>query len=192
MRELHPTLWRTCRALAGNTRLRLFRLVVDGPGQSVSELADQAGIGCSLASQELRRLQSRGLLQSVRKGLFVQYLPGPDPQVPDARPILSAMKTTFANFTPAADKHIRLIAAALSHPRRIAILKELLNGPRNIHALQTSLRIPLRTLYHHLQTLQDGGMIRTKQMAFRSVRNPHPLATCLADLVRTQAQSNPH
>ena len=190
--ELHPTLWRTCRALAGKTRLRLFRLVVDFPGQSVSELADQAGIGCSLASQELRRLQSRGLLQSLRKGPFVQYLPGPDPQVPDARPILSAMKTTFARFTPAADKHIHRIAAALSHPRRIAILRELLNGPRNIHALQTSLRIPIRTLYHHLQTLQDGHMIRQNRMVFRPVRNPHPLAKCLADLVRASDYSKPN
>ena len=184
--ELHPTLWRTCRALAGKTRFRLFRLLAESPGQTVTKLADQANIGFSLASQELRRLQSRGLLRSERKGRFVTYLPEADPQVPDARPILAAVKISCARFSPAADKQTVLVAAAFSHPRRIAVLKELLNGPRNIHALRASLRIPLRTLYHHLQTLQDGNMVRRSRMVFRAARNDHPLAKCLTDLIRSK------
>ena len=93
--ELHPTLWRTCRVLAGSTRLNLLRLVVATPGHTVSRLAEEAGIGLSRASQELRRLQSRGLLRATRTGSFVHYRPEPDPQVPDAKPLLLAMKTLF-------------------------------------------------------------------------------------------------
>ena len=94
--ELHPTLWRTCRVLSGETRLKLLRLIIATPGKTVSRLAEETGIGLSRASQELRRLQSRGLVQTVRKGSFVHYLPDPDPQVPDAKPLLLAMKATFA------------------------------------------------------------------------------------------------
>ena len=187
--ELRPTLWRTCRVLAGKTRLQLFRRVIHSPGQSVTDLADQTGIGCSLASQELRRLQSRGLLRSERTGAYVQYVPESDPLVVDARPILTAMITTFAQYSPAEDKQARHIAAALSHPRRIAILKELLNGPRNIHALQATLHIPVRALYRHLTTLQDGKLIGQSRRVFRATHNAHPLAKCLVDLVKAPEKS---
>lgn len=183
--KLHPTLWRTCRVLTGKTRLRLFRLVVDSPGTTVTRLAEQAKIGCSRASQELRRLQSRGLLRVEREGKYVRYFPQPDPQVPSARPILEAMETTFARSSSSSDMQIQLVATALSHPRRSVILRELLNGPRNIHALQASLRISLRPLYRHLNILQEGGLIRQSQMVFRIARNSHPLAKCLMALTRT-------
>ena len=187
--ELRPTLWRTCRALSGKTRQRLFRQVIDFPGQSVTDIAKQTGISCSRASQELRRLQSRGLLRSERTGAYVQYIPESDPLVVDAQPILAAMRATFARFSPADDKQSHRIAAALAHPRRIAILKELLNGPRNIHELQTALHIPSRALYRHLTTLQDGKMIGQSHQMFRTAPNAHPLAKCLVDLVKAPEQS---
>ena len=76
---LHPTLWRTCRVLAGPTRLRLLRRVIARPGLTVQQLADAQDIGKSRASQELRRLQSRGLIQARRKSARVAYHPVPDP-----------------------------------------------------------------------------------------------------------------
>ncbi len=66
MKNLNPTLWRTCRMLTGTNRVRLLRELHDHPGQSVSQLAAALGIGPSDASQELRRIQSRGLLKSER------------------------------------------------------------------------------------------------------------------------------
>lgn len=44
MKNLNPTLWRTCRMLAGTTRIRLLRELHTHPGQSVSELARAVGI----------------------------------------------------------------------------------------------------------------------------------------------------
>ena len=40
---LHPTLWRTCRVLAGPTRLRLLRRVIARPGLTVQQLAMPRG-----------------------------------------------------------------------------------------------------------------------------------------------------
>ena len=36
MKTLNPTLWRTCRMLAGANRIRLLRAIFAQPGQSVT------------------------------------------------------------------------------------------------------------------------------------------------------------
>lgn len=182
--ELHPTLWRTCRVLAGETRLALLRHVVESPGKTVSRLAGDVKIGLSLASQELRRLQSRGLIQAVRKGSFVHYLPAPDPQVPEASFLLAALKEAFSRFNPAKDVQIMLIATALSHPRRIRILQELLAGSRTVPMIREATRIPPESLYRHLPLLRKGFLIRQNNRIFRAARPAHPLAKCLVELVK--------
>lgn len=180
---LNPTLWRTCRVLAGPTRLHLLRLVLAKPGATVSGLAADAGIGLSRASQELRRLQSRGLVGVERHASFVQYLPTPDPQVPSARPLLQALKASFDRGGPAQDEDIRLLAIALSHPRRILIFRELLDGPRTLPMLQSSLGIPYPSAIRHLRLLKEGHLVRVRSGLFRPVRNSHPLAQCLGTLL---------
>ena len=76
---LSPTLWRTCRVLAGGTRLALLRRVIKHPGLSVSELVAAEKIDLARASQELRRLQARGIVDVEREGRRVRYFPEPDP-----------------------------------------------------------------------------------------------------------------
>ena len=105
------------------------------------------------------------------------------PSIPNAAPILKAIQATFRKHPPARDPETAAIAAALAHPRRIAILTELLNGPRNIHALQAALQCPLRTLYHHLNIIQDGKMLERARLMYRVANNPHPLAKCLLGLL---------
>lgn len=189
---LHPTLWRTCRVLAGPTRLKLLRLVVATPGITVSRLAEDAGIGLSRASQELRRLQSRGLLQVERKGPFVHYLPEPDPLVPDAKPLLLALKATFARTATSKDAHIPPMAAALSHPRRILILRELCDGPRTIPMLQAALHISFSTLFQHLRTLEHGHLVQRQIPVYRLARLSHPLAKALLERVNPSKSTRPN
>lgn len=177
--QLNPTLWRTCRVLAGPTRLRLLRLILAKPGATVSRLAADADISLSRASQELRRLQSRGLIGVERHQAFVHYLPAPDPQVPSARPLLLALKAAFDRGGRAQDETIRLLAAALSHPRRILLLRELLNGPRTLRMLQSALGIPYGSAVRHLRLLENGHLVHERSRVFRSARNAHPLAQCL-------------
>ena len=97
---LSPTLWRTCRVLAGGTRLALLRRVIKHPGLSVSELAAADKIDLARASQDLRRLQSRGLLRRHQAGVHVLFRPLPDPQVATAAPLLKAVQVSVARHPP--------------------------------------------------------------------------------------------
>jgi DNA-binding transcriptional ArsR family regulator len=183
---LQPTLWRTCRILAGATRLQLLRLVVREPGQTVSRLAEATSISLTRASQELRRLQSRGLLQTKRKGSTVQYYPTPDPLVATAKPLLAAMKSTFTRIPPAADQHVIEIATALSHPRRIIILAELLKSPRNFHQLHAAVHIPVASFKRHLHLLHKLGMAGKTRLIWRFTPGRHPLALCLMHILKSK------
>ena len=127
--NLNTTLWRTCRVLSGKVRLDLLRRILERPDQSVSMLAEASNLSHPRTSQELRRLQSRGLVQAVRSGRWVCYRPVPDPQVPSAKPLLAAMKAALARNSPEADAQTIRVAKAYSHQRRLDIVRELLGGP---------------------------------------------------------------
>ena len=130
MRSLNPTLWRTCRALAGPKRLGLLRQILQNPGRNVSKLAEVTRIGESDASQELRRLQSRGLLRRSLQGAQVIYRPIPDPQVASAAPLLKALQAVWAEASVNDEDLIR-IATGLAHERRVEIARILRQGPQS-------------------------------------------------------------
>ncbi|MBM3889971.1 MAG: helix-turn-helix transcriptional regulator, partial [Verrucomicrobia bacterium] len=65
---LRPTLWRTCRVIANPTRLKIFALLAEQPGQTVSGVADRLKLPLSEASESLRALEARGLLTARREG----------------------------------------------------------------------------------------------------------------------------
>lgn len=183
MNTLNPTLWRTCRVLAGTTRLDLLQRILDDPNQNVSQLAVAVGIGEPYASQELRRLQSRGLLQRHRKGLPVFFRPIPDPQVPSAAPLLRALKATLSG-APEQTAEIIRIAHALSNEQRIKIAQTLMAVAQSPKALAARTRIRPGPLHRHLQLLIAGGFVQRKGrcLLFRTPR--HPLAQALAKLLR--------
>ena len=185
MRYLNPTLWRTCRVLSGTMRIRLLRQLFEHPGRSVSELAKALGISCSDASQELRRLQSRGLLQSERRGAFVIYRPGADPQVKSAAPLLKALAFALAAYPPERDGEICRIAFGLAYPRRIALAKALQAGPQSDFELAGALRFPGFAVFNHLRILQKSGFARRENGRVHFHIPTHPLASALVRLLRT-------
>lgn len=185
MKTLNPTLWRTCRMLAGANRIRLLRAMFEKPGQSVSELAQAIGIGISDASQELRRIQSRGLLQSSREGARVVYRPEADPQVPTAAPLVKALKTAFEQFPPERDEEMCKLAFGLAYPRRIAIARALQAAPQSEGDLCLSLKLSSFAVFSHAKILKESGWIR-RTGRFRHLATPrHPLAETLARFLRT-------
>lgn len=184
MRQLNPTLWRTCRMLAGRTRLRLLRHLLENPGSTVTQLAELANIGVSDASQELRRIQSRGILQVDRRGPYVFYRPASDPQVPSAAPLLKALKTAITQRSANEDDHILLMATALANPRRIMIVRALFNGPLTtldlVHDMNTSPQI----LNRHLRILAQGGFILRHDRQVQLATPLHPVGRTLIRLLR--------
>lgn len=59
----------------GARRDELVALVEDRPGQTTSDLADQAGLSWSTTRYHLRRLQNAGALRQRRFGRSVRYFP---------------------------------------------------------------------------------------------------------------------
>lgn len=184
MKNLNPTLWRTCKMLAGQSRVRLLRTLHAHPGQSVSELGRLVGLRESATSQELRRIQSRGLLQATRRGRYLIYQMAADPQVTSAAPILKAIRESLATLPPERDIEIVSIGNALAHERRIRLARQLLQQPQPLDELQWNSRIPSRPFYLHLQTLQAGGFIVTREHQVQLITPPHPLAKALMRLIQ--------
>lgn len=184
MQPLNPTLWRTCKMLTGQTRLRLLRLLVASPGECVSALGKRVGIKPSAASQELRRIQSRGLLQAERHGVHLIYRPAADPQVASADPLLKAIQAACAVFPPERDGDMAVIAAGLSHERRIRIVRFLLEGSLARSDLQSAVRIPDHPFHAHLATLLDSGFVTRSRNRLQFAVPNHPLAKALVKLLR--------
>ena len=161
MNALNPTLWRTCRVLRGKIRISLFRALLSTPGQPITSLAREVGIGVSDASQELRRLQSRGLLRAERKGSFVIYTPTPDPQVASSAPLLSALEMALKS-PQKQDEMIIRIATGLSHPRRIEIARVLKHQAQPILSLEQNLGYHRAVLNRHLKLLIEAGFVHRK------------------------------
>jgi DNA-binding transcriptional ArsR family regulator len=170
--------------LAGHTRIKLLRELTIHPGEGVSALGGRVGIRHAAASQELRRIQSRGLLQSERQGTLQVYRLAADPQVSSAAPLLKAIRSAFDQFPPERDMDMCAIAAGLAHERRIRIFRFLLGGPCALRDLPFAVHIPAHPLQVHLRTLQAGGfVVRVDNQVSATVPN-HPLAKALAKLVQ--------
>lgn len=182
--NLNPTLWRTCKMLAGHTRIRLLRQLHLHPGEGVTSLGRRVGIGEPAASQELRRIQSRGLLQAERKGALLAYRMAPDPQVPSSAPILKALQTALRDRPPESDVEMTVLATGLSHPRRIQIVRALLLGPRPLSELQFETRIPSHPFHEHLRTLAKSGFVARATGTLHFAIPDHPLARALAKLLQ--------
>lgn len=184
---LNPTLWRTCRMLASQTRINLLRALVTHPGEGVSALGRRVGIGESAASQELRRIQSRGLLQSERQGALLVYRLAADPQVSSAAPLLKAILTAFDQFPSERDSEMCILAAGLAHERRIRMFRHLLGVSSTPRDLAFTLRISSHPFGVHLRTLQAGGWtVQSGKRLTATVPN-HPLAKALAKLIQQGA-----
>ena len=179
---LNPTLWRTCRILAGSTRLALLRRVLKDPGQTITRLAEAENLSLARASQELRRLQSRGLLQAERTGPWVRYRPLPDPQVPSARPILQAVSEMVSRYPAAFDEQILATAAGLSQARRIDVVRALRAGPAELARLRVLVPMPSISLWRHLRELEARGWVEQEGRRWKLAANDSPLAKCLLGL----------
>lgn len=187
---LSPTLWRTCRILAGPTRLKLLKQILETPDQGVTRLAEQVQISETRASQELRRLQSRGLVQAVRSGRWVRYRPVSDPLVASAKPLLLAMRAVLLSPSEESEQEAIRVARAFSHSCRLRLLQVLLNGSCSIAELQQSTGISRRALYRHLAILEEGAVVCRERKTWQMAANPHPLVICMTGLLESKREES--
>jgi len=182
--RMNPTLWRTCRMLSGSTRIQLIRLMHKKPGQNVATLARNLDISRPYASQELRRIQSRGLLKRRHEGSSLIYYFHADPQVPSAALLLRALRKTLNKWPPEHDEEISRIASGLGHERRIALATALLRAPMTSCDLLAEVPMSLCSYNLHLLTLKSSGFLIQihRQFQFRSPR--HPVGRALTKILQ--------
>jgi DNA-binding MarR family transcriptional regulator len=159
MQPLQPTLWRTCRVLANRDRLRVLSYVSAHAGVTVSQVAVRCGLAMPRASEYLRALQARGLIQPRRHSRWVSYAAGADPAVVHAAPILAAVQAAFARR----DKPAEMLraATAFTHPRRLVLAAALHGQPQYPESLARRCGFSLTATCRHLRKLERRGLVQT-------------------------------
>lgn len=180
-RTLQPTLWRTCRVLANRFRLRILQQLLRQPDQTVSMIARKLHMPLPVASQYLRALNARGLLQSRRVGKYVYYRPVADKSVTGAAQLLKAIRQTLIQEKQPIDVIFRLVTA-FTHPRRVAIIRALGYSATTKPSLRIKTRMSGRALSRHLKKLADRGFLIVGSRTYRCARPECPLAKTLIRL----------
>ncbi len=170
--------------LAGSTRIRLLRRMHEHPGENIASLASALGICRPHASQEMRRIQSRGFLKPTHRGASLVYLPAADPQVPAAAPLWKAIQKALISLPQERDVEMKIIASGLAHERRIALASMLLHAPKTSGELLAELPMAPCSHYLHLESLMAGGFAIKKQQRFEFCTPAHPLGRALTRLLR--------
>ena len=94
--KLRPTVWRTARALDNENRLRFLRAVfISKEAKGVTRLAEDIGVSVSTASQYLRALNARGLVDVKRESSYVYYGSGKNRSLPEAQLLQDAFRRLF-------------------------------------------------------------------------------------------------
>ncbi|MEN8254539.1 MAG: metalloregulator ArsR/SmtB family transcription factor [Verrucomicrobiota bacterium] len=183
MQPLRPTLWRTCRVLANESRLNLLRALFSCDESTVSALAVKTGISEAFASTQLRALSARGLVSSRPAGRWMFYSFEPNMAVEHSETIGNAIRESFA----AGAKNESLIAAAtaFTHPRRISIIKCLGEGEKTFPELLASTHISTMALYRHLQKLTARNMVERKNNRYRQTKPGDTLGKTLLAIAAT-------
>jgi len=166
--SLRPTPWRTCRAIANRTRLKMFGLLVRHPGLTVSAVAKELKQPLSVTSEYLRALEARGLLMSRRLGGHVEYRVNSADGASPASRLAVRLRLAFQRDSRPVDTIFK-VATAFTHPRRIEIFCVLKEGPKTLGELRLTTRISRRAARRHLEKLEGRGFVVCGDGVYKAV-----------------------
>jgi DNA-binding transcriptional ArsR family regulator len=178
---LRPTLWRTCRVLANRERLGLLQLLFRRPNLCVAEIARQGEMDAAMASQYLRALNARGLIEVSRSGRWVRYRPSKTSVDERFADLLRALGSIFKHDRDPAERIFRTVTA-FTHPRRVEIWRAIQHGSFTAEQLRQKLRISLPALGRHLRKLRSRGFLSCTNGRWCAVPARDPLAKALTRL----------
>jgi DNA-binding transcriptional ArsR family regulator len=181
---LQPTLWRTCRVLANRTRLRIFVLLLEQPGQTVSLVAARLKLSLPVASQYLRAMEARSLLKVRRSGLRVAYRIA-DGQTSPAQGLVLALRQTFRRDSSPAEIIFKQ-ATAFTHVRRIECFRVLNGRAQTLAELRATTGISARAIVRHISKLEARGFVVCRQSRYTVVDRSDAFGRELARLAAGQ------
>ena len=180
-KPLSPTLWRTCRALANKKRLHLLQYVMHQKGVNVTTAAFDLDLTTSAASEYLRALNARGLLQAKRHGRHVRYEAAHDPSLPGTELLLNALRISLGKKKGAIDSAFRSLTA-FTHPLRITLFRAVAAGAGDLSTIRAGTGISSAAAVRHLKKLLRRGCIGRVNDRYRLRRPLDPLARALTGL----------
>ena len=178
-----PTLWRTCRIIANESRLQLLREIFKVPRQDVSTLAASIGLTLGSTSNQLTLLCNEGFITPHRRGQRVLY----DDVIPYApfhiKQLQTALKKELLSGSPS--HAIYREATGLSHQRRIELVKRLSKAPRSMEQLIDETVMSYSALSRHLKKLIARGYVSYSSKQYRLETPPGKLAKTLIKIITT-------
>lgn len=143
-------------------RLACLSAVLESPGLSVGDVAEEAGVPENQASINLRALQARGLIAARRDGNHIRYFSEPDPLVKHAAEVLAAVRRELKGGNGHETEQLRATLRAFTHSRRLTILNRLMcQTEMTSEAIVSATRISQPAVWRHLETLRNAGLVRT-------------------------------
>lgn len=158
-------LWKTCRVIAHETRLRILWSLFQKPELCVKQVMQQTGTSQPNASNQLRLLAEHGLVISRRQNMNVIYRAEANSAMPYAAPLLSALKNAFEHSMTF--DAVIFQATALSHGRRIEIIQVLKGKRRSFDELQEMTGMSGAALTRHLDKLIRRRFVLEQSQAYR-------------------------
>lgn len=190
--QLRPTVWRTARALANESRLRFLRAVFESKGtKGVSKLAEELGVSISTASIYLRALNARGLVDVRRESSHVFYGNGKNRSLPEAQRLQAAFGKLFASkhLSDEWPSSVIPVLRAYANARRIEIVKAIAaQGPLSFSGLSAISGIPETSLLRHLSILLAAGVVaHDKHRQYVLVKPKDPLGSALQEITTSDS-----
>jgi DNA-binding transcriptional ArsR family regulator len=176
-------IWKTCRILANETRLKILCRLLHGAELCVSDIADTEKISRVVASQNLRLLYETGFLKPNRKSKWVFYRAEvPDPGTLAEKLYFPLKKELFRG--PSNLTVLLKTTTALTHPRRVDLIQKLLRGPASFEELIPACDISGMALHRHLEKLVRRNFIVLKNDRYRIVHTTAGLHGALLALCK--------
>jgi len=180
MHKLRPTFWRTCRAIAHKTRLRLLWEIFKGNNLCVTDLGRAIGISEPTASIQLRTLSSRGLIRPVRGKLNIIYHPEANSELEHVEKLLNALRYSFE--TGISFETVIHQTTGFTHLRRILIVRALSTSAKTFGELMEETGIAPPALARHLKKLEARYFIKKTSKLYRLARPKNPLGKTLLEI----------
>jgi DNA-binding IclR family transcriptional regulator len=136
----------------------MLNLLFQQPNQTVSALAEQVNLSLPVASQYLRALEARGLLEVRRTGRRVTYRPVPANAQSPAANLVSVLRRVFRQDGDPVETIFKT-STAFTHPRRIDVFGVIRNEGQSLFQLRTATCVSSPALYRHLRKLKSRGFV---------------------------------
>jgi ArsR family transcriptional regulator len=162
---LYPTLWRTCRVVANENRLKLIWCLFENKQLCVGQLMEKVGLSRPNTSNQLRAISARGLIMSRCEKNKVIYWAEANKKIDYAPVLLEALRISYEQSVSFSS--IIRHATAFTHERRIRIVRVLTGTSQSFVGLQLRTGISPPALVRHLQKLELRGFVQQSNDLYR-------------------------